>query len=1127
MSLTALGVSPNEIQRCLAGRFNKFTREPGVVGADRKGVIRGVCEPPDGGLLNSDLNEELSIDYSLTSLKGQATALSNPNRIAMVYLKTEVEVRKENLCHLAKFNRIAEILDTQADGPLANLKCIKYGDGDVYKSVTYNKFRNMAYAAAQVYRTALDGYAQPNEENFVAVGYLSNHNKDYGLNLLALMALNVTPVILSPRNSIDILVHLLLESGTKVLVYEEGCKAAAVRCCEKIQDLKLIRNIVLEPHLAKSNLPTLQPFHDLSRHKMVQEHICLIMHSSGSTSYPKLIRLSHRYLFTAVERLRQDNTLTHFGTILLLPPMFHAFGVLYFLYFFFNGATTAFPRGKMPTPRQILADANDTETVLMACLPFQLKQMAEYCQENEDRWAQLSNVDRIAFAGAALSPAIGKLFESKGIILANGYGTTEVGILASSRSTKEKPGCRVMSLRRGVQFDLVGWEGDTAQLLIRADDPNLATGVSPPGEGYLVGDRIRVIHYDASAGMLDFEILGRVDDTIVHVTGEKTNPIPMENQLLISPIIDKCVILGSNRLNCCLFVQLAKSAATLPVNDIVTIVNRQVDEANEAAPSHSRIDPAMVYILPFEPTKLLPVTAKGNVSRNLAEKMFRPEMDELYLKFDSSESSGVTREMNFDAVSSYIKEAFSKVTKKTLDDTASFFSQGMDSLLAVKFRNLLNAAYPNPNLTVNSIYEMETVNALTGFILKGATKRKDLEYFQSQVDSFLEEYTMFPPATVAKQISKSSTNFLVTGANGSLGSFLIKALLEKPDTGIIFALARAPNKEASRERIEAGFQQRGIKLSDEQWGRIFPLPYTSDAEKLGLDEATYARVFNAVDAIYHVAWRMDFLKGLEAFRDCVESTVHLLKFCATSPRRPTFHFTSTIGATMPIATTSSIAEVRLSAQMKNAAFCNGYNLSKLVSENLCYRWADHFGFPLNIHRVGQVSGDTENGAWNTREHVSLLIKAAQVMEMIPSEFSNSVAWIPVDVAAKGMVDIHHLNPQNSINHIVNPHLTSWPEVVHHLKDLGIRCQLVDNATFLEALNRPQYQDVDVNPIASLTGFFTTLLNTPPTSTVMETQATRQRSKSIDQCPPVDAHLLEKYLRYWVKVGFLEPPRTIA
>ncbi|KAI0224967.1 hypothetical protein L0F63_005512 [Massospora cicadina] len=1023
----------------------------------------------------------------------------------MAHLKTEIEVRKENLCHLAKFNRIAEILDTQADGPLANLTCVKYGDGDVYKSVTYNEFRNMAYAAAQVYCTALDGYAQPNEENLVAVGYLSNHNKDYGLNLLALMALNVTPVILSPRNSIDILVHLLMESGAKVLVYEEGCKAAAVRCYEKIPGLKLVRNIVLEPQLIKSNLPTLQPFYDLSRHKVVQEHICLIMHSSGSTSYPKLIRLSHRYLLTAIERLRQDNILAHFGTHLLLPPIHHRLP----------------PRNDVH-PRHILADANDTEAVFMTCLPFQLKQMAEYCQEDEDRWAQFSNVDMILFGGAALPPAIDKLYESKNITLVNGYGTTEVGILAASRTNKVNSGCRVMSLKRGVHFDLVGWEGDTAQLLIHDDDPNLATGVSPPGEGYLVEDRIRVVHYDEGAGTLDFEVLGRVDDTIVHVTGEKTNPIPMENQLLISPIIDKCVILGSNRLNCCLFVQLAKSAATLPVNDIVTIVNRQVDEANEAAPSHSRIDPAMVYILPFEPTKLLPVTAKGNISRNLAEKMFRVEMDELYLKFDSLESSGGMREMNFDAISSYIKEAFSKVTKKTLDDTASFFSQGMDSLLAVKFRNLLNAAYPNPNLTVNSIYELETVNVLAGFILKGATNRKDLGFFQSQVDAFLEEYTVFPPAIEANQISKGNPNFLVTGANGSLGSFLIKALLEKPDTGVIFALARAPNKEASRERIEAGFQQRGIKLSDEQWERIFPLPYTSDDEKLGLDEATYARVFNAIDAIYHVAWRMDFLKGLEAFRDCVESTVHLLKFCATSPRRPTFHFTSTIGATMPIATTSSIAEVRLLPQLKNAAFCNGYNLSKLVSENLCYRWADHFKFPLGIHRIGQMSGDTETGAWNTREHVPLLVKAAQVMEMIPSEFSNSVAWIPVDVAAKGMVDIHHLKPRNSINHIVNPHLTSWPEVVHHLKDLGIRCQPVDNAAFLEALNRPQYQDVDVNPIASLTGFFTTLLNTPPTSTVMETQTTRQRSKSIDLCPPVDAHFLEKYLRYWVKVGFLKP-----
>ncbi|KAJ9067195.1 hypothetical protein DSO57_1002258 [Entomophthora muscae] len=1041
----------------------------------------------------------------------------------MINLNEDFGFRKENCCVLPPDSRVADILDAQADGPLGDYACVKYHNGNDYTSVTFRQFRDIVCTAAQVFLKNLQKHAEETTQ-FMPVGYLSNSGKDYALNLCALLILNVTPVVLSPKNSLDILVHLLKASGAKVLIYEEEYSEAANSCAKRIPGLELVKSIKLDNSLLQPKPSDFTPLVQVSP-KDVREHIYLILHSSGSTSYPKLVRLSNRYGRETIYRTQQ-NSIVYSGTQLLLGPLFHLFGIVYFMGIFFSGGLTVFSRFKAPMSRQILDDVSETGAVILTCLPFQLKQMAEHCQENAAAWEVLSKLKRLIFGGAMLAPEICKLYTSKGITLQNGYGASEVGTLATSTSSQTNPSCRILSLKKGVKYSLVNVEDDTAQILIHHDDLSLATGVSPPGKGYLVGDRLKIVRHEFDQDILEFEVLGRIDDIIVHVSGEKTNPVPLEEIIISLPLIERCVMFGNNQLNTCLFVQLSSEAETVPIYDILRQVNLQVDKANADAPSHSRIVHDLIYILPFKTSKPIPVTAKGNVARAKAEQLFQEEINQLYAAYDvGSNTIKAPQKLDFDSIYSFIGQVFAEVTKKPINNETSFFDQGMDSLLAVKFRNILNSAYPTANLSVNAIYELENTETLTKHIFGDTQETKDLPFYQEQVYSFIKEYTNFSSPTTDHISPGPKTNFLVTGANGSLGSFIIKDLLKHDDVGTIFCFSRAKTSEESLKRMKEGLHERGIQFSPEDWEHICAMPYVSDDEHLGLDDATYNEVFQSVDVIYHVAWRMDFLKGLPAFRDCIENTVNLLKISATSPRRPAFHFTSTVGATLPSLAAPTIVEEKLKPTLKNIKKCNGYNLSKLVSEIICYSWADKFGFSLDIHRVGQVSGDTENGAWNTREHISLLIKAAQVMKMVPSEMFESINWIPVDIAAKGMVEIHYSpnNPHKStINHIVNPTFTPWGDVIGHLQKLGVPCQAVDSATFLNELKtKPDYQNVDINPIASLTDFFTNILSQPPSSMRMETQSTCQRSPSIKGSSYIDIDLMQKYLSHWISIGFMD------
>ncbi|KAJ9073388.1 hypothetical protein DSO57_1017100 [Entomophthora muscae] len=427
----------------------------------------------------------------------------------MTAFDDNMEFRNKNHCGLPPDVRVADILDTQADGPLGDYPCVKYHSGQDYESFTFKEFRDVVCTAAQVFHKELQKHTERTTQ-LMPVGYLSSSGKNTALNLFALLILNVTPVALSPRNSIGILVHLLKASGAKVLIYEEEYSEAAKSCAEKIPGLEIVKSIQLNPALLQPKPIGFTPLVQVSP-KDVQEHIFLITHSSGSTSYPKLMRLSNRNGRNTFDRMQQ-NTIVYSGTQLLLAPLFQLYGIVSFMGFFFGGGLTAFPKAKAPMPRQILDDISKAGAVILTCLPFQLKQLAEYCQADEAAWETLYKLKYLIFAEAMLSPEICKLYTSKGITLKSGYGALEVGTLASS--SQVNPSCSILTLKRGIKYSLVNVEGDTAQLLIHHDDLSLATGVSSQNEGYLIDDRLKILRHDIYQDILEFSVFGRVDNTI-------------------------------------------------------------------------------------------------------------------------------------------------------------------------------------------------------------------------------------------------------------------------------------------------------------------------------------------------------------------------------------------------------------------------------------------------------------------------------------------------------------------------------------------------------------------------------------------------------------------------------------
>ncbi|UJR29761.1 hypothetical protein I4U23_017309 [Adineta vaga] len=147
-----------------------------------------------------------------------------------------------------------------------------------------------------------------------------------------------------------------------------------------------------------------------------------------------------------------------------------------------------------------------------------------------------------------------------------------------------------------------------------------------------------------------------------------------------------------------------------------------------------------------------------------------------------------------------------------------------------------------------------------------------------------------------KKIGKKERTFLLTGANGSLGSFTLRDLLCQSSSIVkrIYCLLRGTNPQ---ERLLEAFQQRQLDcslLTDERL-IILSSPMNLSEEYLGQTNEVYEKLKENLTDIIHSAWKMNFnqtIKDLEL--DSILGVYHLLKL--SSYNQIQFHFISSISS---------------------------------------------------------------------------------------------------------------------------------------------------------------------------------------------------------------------------------------
>ncbi|KAI8989661.1 acetyl-CoA synthetase-like protein [Trametes punicea] len=888
---------------------------------------------------------------------------------------------------------------------------------------------------------------------------------------------------------------------------------------------------------------------DIELGPISEKQTCLILHSSGSTSFPKPIHFPHRHLtrwgFLAYYR---DYDSCGMRVAMHCLPMFHLMGCLSLAWPVCSGTIMSVFRPALPpivaTPESVLRAAVATKCDIMLCVPVMLEMWAR----NPENLKHLANFHSIMHAGAPLDPEIAESLLDSGLKLVSAYGSTEAGAIARAASDPTKvprDEFGYFSFSPAVEFVRVyekGLPGVFEPIIL--DSPSWSPNVFNTEVNGRPAFATSDLFEEHPTKPHLYRVYGRADDQIILSTGEKTNPVPMEAILLQDPNIAAAIIFGRGRFQNGVLIQPQEQFDPddeAKLAEFRTKIWSTVERANASAPSHSRIFKEMIIVT--RPVKSFQYTAKGTLRRHVSLAEYAHEIDELYRRVEESSQVGVQPPSSWTghAVLEYVRAVVKKVLRSSnIGDEDDLFQQGCDSLQATWIRNtILHAMRTTTKVSIhdiplNFIYAHPTIAGLSAYLaglLAGKTVDRNAEPAMrlKQMKELVEKYTRDWPAPRWQSDtdgdahhSSSGERILLTGTTGRIGSHVVSQLLQKPGVKRVYAL----NRESTGDAVKLAQRQR---KAFEDWGldpellsseKVSFHPAEFDKPNLGLSEGVYDAIQASVTGILHIAWRVDFNVTLSSYEPLIVGARKLLDFALTSPLPggPSVLFLSSIATTRNYSSDVPVPEdLDLGPEI---AIGNGYSESKWVAEQIFHRAAQDTEVKAIVVRAGQLSGDTRVGGWNKTEWVPAMVRMGKILGCLPTG-DGTMSWVPVDVAASALLEMLH--SREPILHLVCPRPVAWNDVFSALAaELGV--PLVLAPEWLAKLRQAAQEaakgpNVERHESAhNLVPFLETSMERREVK--LDTTKAVKVSTTLASMKPVGKEDAAKWVQFWRSIGFL-------
>jgi len=389
-----------------------------------------------------------------------------------------------------------------------------------------------------------------------------------------------------------------------------------------------------------------------------------------------------------------------------------------------------------------------------------------------------------------------------------------------------------------------------------------------------------------------------------------------------------------------------------------------------------------------------------------------------------------------------------------------------------------------------------------------------------------QDYVLPDDVTFCEVENFQNNHYLVTGAAGFLGRYIVAYLLEHTNCHIT-CLIRSKSSLSARKKLNHALSstKRNIDIRD---NRLELCCGDVSEIKFGLSDNEYNLLAQKVDTIIHTAAEVNWVKPYAELRENnITGTLNIIKLASLTQQK-IIHFISTLSVCFSENSPSTVTE---KTDMLDfiSGMPLGYAQTKCVAEKL-FMEAMKRGMRGSIIRPGLLCGDSVTGESDNDDYISTLIKGA-----ITLNCAADVDWIvdsyPVDSAAKAIVTIaQSQGDYPEVIHLHHSRPRQWRELILWMNLNGYKVDLIDYNDWVNLI--AQCTRRECPELYSLKHFFTNRLpqlngKRAPELYMEQNQAqisstvSNQYLKSLKlNVPAIDGSLLKNYFNSYRQTGFL-------
>ncbi|KAL8631707.1 hypothetical protein Q9189_002614 [Teloschistes chrysophthalmus] len=513
-----------------------------------------------------------------------------------------------------------------------------------------------------------------------------------------------------------------------------------------------------------------------------------------------------------------------------------------------------------------------------------------------------------------------------------------------------------------------------------------------------------------------WKYLGRLDDRVNLINGEKVLPLPIEGHIKRHPLIKEVVVFGVARPMPGLLAFRADGAEDLTDEEFIKEIWAVVEEANQNAEGFSQIGQDM--IVPLQAGTEYPQTDKGSMIRPQMYRIFEKEINDAYDRLEDQQEG--TLQLDIPDLEKHLLDLGRELIGEPLEDNKTdFFSAGMDSLRAIQMRGLmvkdLDLGGNSKKLSQNVVFETSNIENLAKHLHSlRQGKMAEVQDWKIVAKGMIQKYSAFQKHTPGPQSLPEGHVVVLTGATGGLGSHLLSQLSSSRSIAKIYCLLRGADPLS---RLQESLQDRKISF---ETSKTHALTADLSQPSLGLSGGMYSEIQSTATHIIHAAWPVNFQLPLQSFEPHVQGLHNLLQLSlsAPSPDPMKVVFCSSVSTALGTPAPARIPETVIEDLDQVSEM--GYGQSKLVGERIVASAVEQAGAQASCLRIGQVVGDTKHGIWNDREAFPSIVRSALTMGVLP-QLGLECEWLPVDTLAKVVVELAGLN---EMKHDVNSEATN-------------------------------------------------------------------------------------------------------